>query len=66
MRRHASEIAPGGGIFWNGGGETFIHKGTNGRWRDTLPEELSERYEEIAREKLGEECAAWLAHGSQN
>ncbi len=28
-----------GGAFWEGGAKTFIHKGTNGRWRDILSKE---------------------------
>ena len=36
MKRNAAKSAPLGGAFWDGGAETFIHKGTNGRWRDVL------------------------------
>src|SRR5262245_26259111 len=36
MKTHAGDYAPGGGVFWDGGANTFIHKGTNGRWRDML------------------------------
>jgi len=38
MKRHAAQAAPLGGVFWDGGAETFIHKGVNGRWRDVLTE----------------------------
>ncbi|MGE5721394.1 MAG: sulfotransferase domain-containing protein, partial [Sphingomonadales bacterium] len=34
MKAHASLSAPLGGLIWEGGAETFLHKGTNGRWRD--------------------------------
>jgi len=50
-------------MFWNGGAQTFIHKGTNGRWRDVLKEEESLKYERLAVEELGQECAHWLAIG---
>jgi aryl sulfotransferase len=63
MKQHASKITPLGGSVWEGGAETFIHKGTNGRWRDTLTTEKSQQYEQIAREKLGDACAHWLATG---
>ncbi|MGL5803934.1 MAG: sulfotransferase domain-containing protein, partial [Xenococcaceae cyanobacterium] len=33
MKQHASQSTPLGGIVWEGGAETFIYKGTNGRWR---------------------------------
>lgn len=60
MKRHAELVAPLGGAVWQGGGKTFIHKGTNGRWRDTLTAEDCARYEAKAVEELGEACAAWL------
>jgi aryl sulfotransferase len=63
MKQHSSKITPLGGIVWEGGSETFIHKGTNGRWRDTLTAEESQRYEQIAKKQLGEVCAYWLATG---
>jgi hypothetical protein len=55
---------PLGGAFWDGGAETFVHKGINGRWRDTLPEDCA-RYERVAVEQLGEACARWLATGER-
>ncbi|MBI3676870.1 MAG: sulfotransferase domain-containing protein [Proteobacteria bacterium] len=63
MKKHADKAAPLGGALWEGGGETFIHKGTNGRWRDQLPAEDSKRYEERAIKELGPACARWLATG---
>jgi aryl sulfotransferase len=63
MKQHAARSVPLGGAFWDGGAASFIHKGTNGRWRDTLvPDEVA-RYEARARAELGEECARWLATG---
>ncbi|MDX6750462.1 sulfotransferase domain-containing protein [Geminicoccaceae bacterium 1502E] len=63
MKRHAEKAAPLGGIFWDGGAQSFIHKGTNGRWRDILSPEESARYEAMAMEKLGPACAHWLKTG---
>lgn len=63
MKRHAEHVAPLGGAPWEGGAGTFIHKGTNGRWRDALTRADSRRYEELAQEKLGPECARWLEQG---
>ena len=58
MKRNAAKAAPLGGVFWDGGAETFINKGTNGRWRDVLTVADSARYERLALEKLGPDCAA--------
>jgi aryl sulfotransferase len=65
MKANATKSTPLGGVFWDGGAQTFVHKGTNGRWRDTLTAEDSRRYEETARRELGEACARWLATGEQ-
>lgn len=64
MKAHATGTVPLGGAFWEGGAQTFVHKGTNGRWRDTLTEADCRQYEEMARRELGETCAAWLARGA--
>lgn len=63
MKQNAPKTTPLGGICWNGGAQTFIYKGTNGRWRDLLTTDESQRYEQIARDKLGESGAHWLATG---
>lgn len=63
MKAHADNSAPLGGALWEGGASTFINKGTNGRWRDILSAEECANYEARAREKLGEDCARWIATG---
>jgi aryl sulfotransferase len=63
MKAHATRSVPLGGAFWDGGAQTFIHQGTNGRWRDVLSAEDSARYERLALEHLGPDGARWLATG---
>lgn len=63
MKAHADEVSPLGGALWEGGGKSFIHKGTNGRWRDALSAEDCRIYEERARKELGEACARWMKEG---
>lgn len=63
MKKNATKSVPLGGVFWDGGAETFIHKGLNGRWRDKLSPEDIAKYEAKAAEELGEDCAHWLATG---
>ena len=64
MKANAAKAAPLGGVFWDGGAETFINKGTNGRWREVLSREESMKYERLALENLGPDCARWLAKGT--
>jgi aryl sulfotransferase len=63
MREHGDKVVPMGGAAWVGGVKTFINKGTNGRWRDTLTAAESAEYEARALAELGPECARWLATG---
>ncbi|MFO0674809.1 MAG: sulfotransferase domain-containing protein [Polyangiaceae bacterium] len=65
MKANATKSVPLGGAFWDGGAQTFVHKGENGRWRDTLTPEAVARYEARALAELGPECAAWLASGER-
>lgn len=65
MKQHAHLAAPLGGKFWDGGAQSFINKGTNGRWRDMLSPEESAKYERLAVEKLGDACAHWLNTGQR-
>ena len=63
MKKNAAKSVPLGGAFWDGGAQTFMHKGTNGRWRDTLTADDNQRYEARVVRELGEDCARWLATG---
>jgi aryl sulfotransferase len=63
MKRRAGEI----GVFernFVGGGESFLHKGTNGRWRDVLTTDELARHRDAVAKFLTDEMAAWLEHGS--
>jgi aryl sulfotransferase len=61
MKANAASSTPLGGAFWDGGAQTFINKGVNGRWQQVLPAADSAAYEARAVAELGEECADWLA-----
>jgi aryl sulfotransferase len=63
MKANATKSVPLGGAFWDGGAQTFIHKGTNGRRRDVLSDEVVSSYECRADKELGPDCANWLATG---
>jgi aryl sulfotransferase len=63
MKRQGEFYAPGGGQFWKGGAQTFLHKGTNGRWRDILSNEELALYDAACARTLTPECRAWLEDG---
>jgi aryl sulfotransferase len=65
MRGKAEMYAPGGGRFWKGGASTFLHKGTNGRWRDVLSAEELGQYDAACERALTPDCRAWLEHGAR-
>ena len=63
MKRNAAKSVPLGGAFWEGGAESFVHKGQNRRWSETLSAADCAAYEARAMRELGADCARWLATG---
>lgn len=45
MKAHTEQAAPLGGAVWQGGAQTFVNKGTNGRWQGMLTPEETAAYE---------------------
>lgn len=63
MRARPDDLGPFEVVF-EGGAQSFLFKGTNGRWRDVLtPDELA-LYQEQISNVLSEEAARWLEQGS--
>jgi aryl sulfotransferase len=63
MKENADKLLPDASDVWEGGAQTFINRGVNGRWMDTLTSEEIAEYEERAVGELGPDCAQWLATG---
>lgn len=63
MRKDADNYVPDGGSSWKGGAKTFLHKGTNGRWRDLLSAEELQLYEVACDRVLSPDCRHWLEFG---
>jgi aryl sulfotransferase len=63
MRSRSDEI----GTFhlFEGGSQSFLFKGTNGRWRDVLTHDELARYAKRVAEILPAEAAAWLERGKE-
>lgn len=64
MKKNGADYAPGGGVFWKGGADTFLNKGTNGRWKGVLTEEELAQYDAACEKALTPQCRAWLEAGS--
>lgn len=59
MKARPDEIGPFDMVF-DGGAESFLHRGTNGRWRDVLSAEEIAAFERLASERLVPRANAWL------
>ena len=63
MKRDAEKLVPMAEVMWEGGARRFLHKGTNGRWRDVFaPEDLKVYAAKVERE-FSPDLAHWLEHG---
>jgi aryl sulfotransferase len=62
MRRAAAEVDFLDVIF-DGGGGSFIYKGTNGRWKDVLSADEIAKADLVASQNLTPDCANWLRTG---
>lgn len=63
MKSNAADLMPSAGEIWQGGGNTFINKGTNGRWRDVYKAEDLAAYDARVKEEFTPELAKWLEFG---
>ncbi|MGH3085823.1 MAG: sulfotransferase domain-containing protein [Rubrobacteraceae bacterium] len=64
MRENSEKVGDFERVF-AGGAESFLFKGTNGRWREVLTEEELHKYRRRANEILTSEAADWLEHGTR-
>ncbi len=65
MKREAADMAPLGGVVFEGSPQSFINEGRNRRWQTLLTTEDNQRYLARAREQLGDECANWILGDSR-
>jgi aryl sulfotransferase len=63
MKERGAQYAPGQGAHWKGGADTFMNKGTNGRWRDVLSDEELALYDAACERTLSDACRTWLEQG---
>lgn len=63
MKSKAAELMPTAGAIWQGGGDTFLHKGVNGRWRDVYDAADLALYDAKVREAFSGDLARWIEFG---
>jgi aryl sulfotransferase len=63
MKGNAAELMPTAGHTWQGGGDTFLHKGVNGRWRNVFNQEDLAAYSSKAKDEFSPELARWIESG---
>ena len=63
MKSKAAELMPTAGAIWQGGGDTFLHKGINGRWRDVYDAADLALYDAKVREAFSGDLARWIEFG---
>ena len=65
MKRDGPKLLEGFELIFEGGSKSFLHKGTNDRWRDVLrPDELAE-YDALVRRTCTAQLARWLERGRE-
>ena len=63
MKKKADQDIPMARLFFEGGSDIFINKGTNGRWKDVMTPDQLAQYDKRIKALLTLECAHWLEHG---
>jgi aryl sulfotransferase len=66
MKNEGAALLPGIEMGIRGGHQTFLNKGTNGRWRDVLTKDDVARYRERAAVDLSPGLNDWLEHGRKS
>jgi aryl sulfotransferase len=63
MKRDAAALLPMAGMIFEGGGERFLHQGTNQRWREVATADDLALYEAAASAGMSPNLKAWAEQG---
>lgn len=63
MKANVKQVMGDAEGFWEKGGDNFMNKGTNGRWREALDDSDLADYESMKLRNLSRDCATWLEQG---
>ncbi|OBV10490.1 sulfotransferase domain-containing protein [Erythrobacter dokdonensis] len=63
MKRHGAQLLGLAEVAFKGGADSFLHKGTNERWRAVLTDQDLADYRAALEARLPADLARWLEHG---
>lgn len=63
VKKNAEKVAGDMSFGFKGGADTFINKGTNGRWKGVLSEKELQMYTDAMNRTLDPDCTRWLENG---
>lgn len=63
VKKNSARIVGDMDEHFEGGAQTFLYKGTNGRWKDVLSETELVQYRAAMEKTLDPECARWMEQG---
>jgi aryl sulfotransferase len=63
MKAQGGELLPILDTIFEGGSQTFLNKGTNGRWKDVLTDADLARFDRLATAKFTPSARAWIEGG---
>ncbi len=63
MKRDGEALMPLAHFLWEGGPSRFLHKGTNGRWRDVVADSDLALYQTAVAREFTPSLARWVEHG---
>ena len=63
MKRDGAKMLGVINVAFKGGADTFLHKGTNERWKGVLTDEDLAQYRAVIDASVPSDLAAWLEHG---
>ena len=66
MKKTADDDIPMARTFFDGGSNTFVNKGTNGRWKDIWTASELADYDKRVKQVLTPACAEWLEFGGSD
>jgi aryl sulfotransferase len=63
MKKDLDKLLPSAGLMFQGGGDRFLHKGTNRRWDGVVDAEDLALYDAKVKEMFSPALARWCEHG---